>query len=90
MRIAVLPLLFSALFTGCTSQSPRVGAGDPAHVTSSINLSGFPPEYKRGFASGCDSAKEAPSRSAPHPKGEASFVQGWLDGVDYCRLRKPR
>ena len=89
VRIAVL-LLLSAVLGGCTSESLRVGADDPAHVTNSINLSGFPPEYKRGFAAGCENAKDASSRSAQHPKGDASFVQGWQDGVDYCRPRKRR
>jgi hypothetical protein len=89
VSIAVL-LLLSAVLVGCASQSLRVGADDPAHVTDSINLSGFPPEYKRGFAAGCENAKDAPGRTAPRPKGEASFVQGWQDGVDYCRSRKPR
>jgi hypothetical protein len=89
MRIAV-SLLLSAVLVGCASQPLRVGADDPAHVTDSINLSGFPPEYKRGFAAGCEKAKDAPGRAATRPKGEASFVQGWQDGVDYCRSRKPR
>jgi hypothetical protein len=89
VRISVL-LLLSALLGGCAFQSLRVGADDPAHVTDSINLSGFPPEYKRGFAAGCENAKDASSRSAQRPKGEASFVQGWQDGADYCRSRKPR
>jgi hypothetical protein len=89
VRIAVV-LLLSAVLVGCASQSRRVGADDPANVTSSINLSGFPPEYKRGFAAGCENAKDASGRSAPRPKGDESFVQGWQDGVDYCRSRKPR
>ena len=89
MRIAVL-LLLSALIGGCASQSLRVGADDPAQVTNSINLSGFPPEYKRGFAVGCESANDTSSRSAQRPKGDASFVQGWQDGADYCRSRQPR
>ena len=89
MRIAVL-LLLSALLCGCASPSLRAGADDPAHVTESINLSGFPPEYKRGFAAGCDSAKGASGRAAQRPKGEASFVQGWQDGLDDCRPRKSR
>jgi hypothetical protein len=59
-------------------------------VTNSINLSGFPPEYKRGFAAGCENAKDGSGRAAPHSKGDASFVQGWQDGFDYCRSRKPR
>lgn len=89
MRIAV-SLLLAAVLEGCASQSLRTGADGPARVTDSVNLSGFPPEYKRGFALGCDSAKDLSGRSAPRPKGDASLVQGWQDGVDYCRSRKPR
>lgn len=89
MRIAVL-LLLVAVLSACAPRSLRAGADDPAHVTNSINLSGFPPEYKRGFAAGCENAKNASDRSAQHPKGDASFVQGWQDGLDYCSSRKPR
>lgn len=83
-------MLLAALLSGCASGSRRAGADDPAHVTNSINLSGFPPEYKRGFGVGCENAKDASGRAAQRPKGDASFVQGWHDGVDYCRARKPR
>jgi len=89
MRIGVL-LLLSALLQGCTSQSLRVGADNPAQVTNSINLSGFPPEYKRGFTAGCEKARSSADGSAQRPKGDASFAQGWQDGVDYCSPRKPR
>ncbi len=89
VRIAVL-LLLSAVLTGCASPFLRAGADDPAHVTDSINLSGFPPEYKRGFAAGCENAKDASARPVQRPKGDASFVQGWQDGADSCRSRKPR
>ena len=89
MRTAVL-LLLSAVLAGCASQSLRPGADDPAQVTNSINLSGFPPEYKRGFAAGCENARNAFGRPAQRPTGDASFVQGWQDGADYCRSRKPR
>jgi hypothetical protein len=89
MRTTVLLLAFAGL-AGCASQSPRVGVDDTAQVTNSVNLSGFPPEYKHGFAAGCESAKDAGGRLPQRPKGDASFVQGWQDGVDYCRPRKPR
>jgi hypothetical protein len=89
VRIALL-LLASTLFWGCATESLRPGANDPARVTQSINLSGFPPEYKRGFTVGCEYAKDTSDRTAQHPRGDASFVQGWQDGLDYCRPRKPR
>jgi len=89
VRIAVLMML-CALLAGCAAGSLRPGADDPARVTNSINLSGFPPEYKRGFGAGCESAKDASGLSARRPKGDASFVQGWQDGLDYCRPKKAR
>jgi len=89
VRIGAL-LLLAVLLDGCAPQSLRVGADDPAQVTNSINLSGFPPEYKRGFTAGCEKARSAADRSAQRPKGDASFAQGWQDGVDYCSPRKPR
>jgi len=89
VNILVL-LLLSAVVAGCASPALRAGADNPAQVTNSINLSGFPPEYKRGFTAGCESAKDAAARSPLRPKGDGSFVQGWQDGLDYCRPRKPR
>jgi hypothetical protein len=83
-------LLLAAVVAGCAAPALRAGADNPAQVTHSVNLSGFPPEYKRGFTAGCESAKDTPAGSAQRPKGEASFVQGWQDGLDYCRPRKPR
>ncbi|MGP1677204.1 MAG: hypothetical protein ACTS6J_08615 [Burkholderiales bacterium] len=59
----------------------------PAQVTQSIKLAGFPPEYKRGFTAGWESAYD---RTSMRPKGTGSFVQGWQDGLDYCSPRKRR
>jgi hypothetical protein len=81
-------LLLCALLGGCASL--RAGADDPARVTQSINLSGFPPEYKRGFSAGCEDAGNASGRSARRPKGAGSFAQGWRDGLSYCRPQRPR
>jgi hypothetical protein len=89
VRIAALLLLFAGV-AGCASQSLRPGADDPARVTNAINLSGFPPEYKRGFAAGCENARATSNHSGQRPKDNPSFVQGWQDGADYCSPRKPR
>lgn len=56
-------------------------------MTQSINLAGFPPEYKRGFTAGWESAYD---RASMRPKGTGFFVQGWQDGLDYCSPRKRR
>jgi hypothetical protein len=71
-------LLILILLCGCAQPALRTGAGHPAQVTQSINLSGFPPEYKRGYTTGCESAHDSASI---RPKGTESFAQGWQDGV---------
>ena len=81
-------LLLCLLLGACATGRLRAGADNPATVASAINLSGFPPEYKRGFAAGC--ADQRNGVRGRHPKGNASFVQGWRDGADYCRSRPPR
>jgi hypothetical protein len=55
-------------------------------VTSSVNLSGFPPEFRRGFTDGCAAVRA--SATAQRPKGEAQYVAGWQDGFDYCKPRQ--
>lgn len=84
----MLPL--GALLAGCASQSLRPGADNPAQVANSINLSGFPSEYKRGFTAGCVSSRNASGFRGPRRTKSALFTQGWRDGVDYCQARKPR
>ncbi|HTO47478.1 MAG TPA: hypothetical protein VML91_07545 [Burkholderiales bacterium] len=82
-------LLFLAvvLAAGCASDANlRPGAQNPSTVTSSVNLSGFPPEFRRGFSDGCAAVRA--SETAQRPKGEAQYVAGWQDGFDYCKPRK--
>ena len=81
-------LLLAALLGACASESLRPGAEDPATVATAVNLSGFPPDYKRGFSAGCADMRE---HGATHPpRGAPLFVQGWRDGAHYCSPRQPR
>lgn len=64
----------------------RPGAAQPATVTNSINLSGYPPEFRRGFTDGCTAARENPGGT--RPKAEGQYAVGWSDGFDYCRPKK--
>jgi hypothetical protein len=76
-----------ALIAGCAGNDDlRPGAQHPSTVTRSVNLSGFPPEFRRGFTDGCAAVRA--SETAPRPKGEAQYVAGWQDGFDYCKPRK--
>lgn len=81
----LLPLLVAA---GCAGpQEPlRPGAERPETVTTSINLSGFPPEFRRGFSDGCAAARANDPSS--RPKSQGPYVVGWSDGFDYCRPKK--
>lgn len=87
-RWKVLPLIAvaSMLAGGCATKDVRPGAKNPATVTQSINLSGYPPEFQRGFREGCDAANA--NKSATKPKGDNQHAIGWNDGFDYCLPRK--
>lgn len=77
----------AVLAAACASDADlRPGAENPRTVTSSINLSGFPPEFRRGFTDGCAAVRA--SETAQRPRGEAQYVAGWQDGFDYCKPRK--
>ena len=85
---ATAPFLLAALLcAGCAHEAAeRPGASKPATVTQSINLSGYPPEFRKGFTEGCSAARaKAPGT---RPKGEAQYVSGWGDGYDYCLVSK--
>jgi len=85
-RCGVLALA-AVLAAGCANDAGlRPGAQSPSTVTNSVNLSGFPPEFRRGFSDGCAAVRA--SENAQRPKGEAQYVAGWQDGFDYCKPRK--
>jgi hypothetical protein len=80
------PFVLALLAAACASDADlRPGASNPATVTSSVNLSGFPPEFRRGFTDGCAAVRA--NAAAQRPKGEAQYVAGWQDGFDYCKPR---
>jgi hypothetical protein len=84
---SAVPVVLAALAAACANDaSLRPGAQHPPTVTSSVNLSGFPPEFRRGFTDGCAAVRA--NESAQRPKGEAQYVAGWQDGFDYCKPRK--
>jgi hypothetical protein len=78
-----LVLGLAAALAACATPATRPGAQNPATVTRSLNLSGYPPEFRRGFTDGCTAARNAPTAS--RPTGDAQYVMGWSDGLDYCK-----
>jgi len=85
MRRAVALLLILVL-SACAQEPLRPGAQNPTTVTSSVNLSGYPPEFRRGFTDGCAAARANDPSS--RPKGDGQYPVGWNDGFDYCKPRK--
>ncbi len=76
--LAVFLMVIAA--AGCATQSKP-----PAPA---LNLSGYPPEFRQGYADGCASVNAARKRDEARFKSEANYAQGWRDGYDICRRRK--
>jgi hypothetical protein len=57
----------------------------------SVNLAGFPPEYRKAYGEGCTHARGggALSQAPAFQQGAQQAAQGWRDGFDYCK-RNPR
>jgi len=86
MLIGVLSVVMLHL-AGCGTNGPvRPGADDPDTITRTINLSGFPPEFQRGFTDGCAAARAGEVGSTPKAGGQ--YNVGWHDGFDYCSPQK--
>lgn len=80
-------LALTALVAACTTGGP-VGPERAARTTQSLNLSGFPPDYRRGFTDGCAAVGAAPA--ALSAGADAQYQQGFKDGHSYCTRRPPR
>ncbi|MBI4190138.1 MAG: hypothetical protein HY525_06325 [Betaproteobacteria bacterium] len=73
--------LAMALTAGCASQ--------PAPAPQpKVNLSGYPLEFRQGYADGCASVNAARKRDEARYKSDANYAQGWRDGYDICRRQK--
>jgi hypothetical protein len=54
-----------------------------------VNLAGFPPAFRDGYADGCQSAKPyaAKHRDDARYARDTQYAAGWRDGYDICRKR---
>lgn len=80
-NLSALMILIAA--AGCATQSRS-----PAPDAPAVNLSGYPPKFREGYADGCASVDGARRRDEARFKAEANYAQGWRDGYDICRRRK--
>ncbi len=79
-KISLWALAIPMLLGACAAPSPM----QPAN----INLSGFPPAFKEGYADGCASAKGSRSRNEERFKSDYQYANGWRDGLDLCKRRQ--
>ena len=86
MRIPALGVAVALALAACGGGPVRPGAEDPQTVTRSINLSGFPPEFRAGFTDGCAAARAGRTDATPKEKGQ--YGAGFHDGFDYCSPQK--
>jgi hypothetical protein len=82
-----LPLLLAA----CASVSPPAAApatqaGNP-NPPANVNLSGYPLEFRQGYADGCASARGSAQRDEARYKADSQYRQGWEDGKSICLRR---
>jgi hypothetical protein len=63
--------------TACTS----------ADREANVNLGGYPPAFRAGYADGCDSAKRlaGTTRDEARFKSDPMYATGWRDGYDICK-----
>lgn len=93
-----LTVLTFALMAGCAGQpisgpefDPSTSAPAPRTPTPSapgINLSGYPPGFRAGYADGCISVEGARKRDEARFKNDTDYAQGWRDGTDICKRKK--
>ena len=67
------------LVAGCASQ--------PTLPAPAVNLSGYPLEFRQGYADGCASVNAARKRDEARFKIDVNYAQGWRDGYDICGKR---
>jgi hypothetical protein len=73
-------LLLATLAVGCAPSKPAPPA---------VNLSGFPPAFRDGYAAGCESARRggAPRRDEARYAHDRQYAAGWRDGFDVCKKK---
>jgi hypothetical protein len=72
--------LATALLVACATPKPP---------PPKVNLAGFPPAFRDGYADGCQSAKpySAKHRDDARFARDTQYAAGWRDGYDICRKR---
>jgi hypothetical protein len=96
-KLLITGLVATALVAGCASEPtttttpPPPAPAQPRAPTAAspgVNLSGYPPGFRVGYADGCSSVNAAMKRDDARFKTDSDYAQGWRDGNDICKRRK--
>jgi len=95
-RLLFTGLAAAALIAGCATEPTTTTAPAPAPTqpraptaaSPGVNLSGYPPGFRAGYADGCSSVGAAMKRDETRFKTDSEYAQGWRDGNDICKRRK--
>lgn len=69
----------AVLLGGCSHTPPQ------KRPAPDINLSGFPPAYKHGYADGCATARHfGETKDEKRYNADVQYAQGWNDGKSLC------
>lgn len=84
-RTLLVSMFIGVALAGCATQPPVTPA------RPGVNLAGFPPAFREGYADGCNSAGDAVKRDERRYREDDQYRTGWQDGQSMCsrRNRKP-
>jgi hypothetical protein len=94
-----LPVALALAVGACSQLATRPAAEPPVQPSArpiapnaeppppAINLSGFPLEYRQGYADGCASAKGTERKDGTRFAGDGNYRTGWQDGIALCRKK---
>jgi hypothetical protein len=72
-----------------TPSTPAPTTRPPTAASPGINLTGYSPAFRAGYADGCSSVDAAARRrDDARFKAEPDYAQGWRDGNDICKRKK--
>ena len=80
-RLLAAGFLFLGFLAACTQPSTKPSGPD-------VNLSGFPPAFRQGYADGCSSARGSRVRNETRFKEDTQYASGWRDGLDICGKKR--
>lgn len=86
--ILVAALVAAGCASGPLSRPDALPSASPNPPAPAVNLAGYPPAFRAGYADGCASVDGTKKRDEARYKSDTGYKQGWQDGNDICRRRK--